>query len=103
MSIEPAVSIARAARPMDQKRVKRLPVAGEAGKILRIVSRSALLKPSFDRMEKSASRVSSTGERVGLRRRRHSLPCGVRDSLGARAPSGLTRFPYDPALPPRLR
>jgi CBS-domain-containing membrane protein len=45
VSIEPEASIARAARLMDQKGVKRLPVVDESGRIAGIVSRSDLLKP----------------------------------------------------------
>ncbi len=45
VSIEPDASIAKAARLIDRKGVKRLPVVDEAGRIVGIVSRSDLLKP----------------------------------------------------------
>ncbi len=83
---------------MDQKRVKRLPVVGEAGKILRIVSRSALPKPFFDRMEELRRGCRRMVNKWGYDVDDTACPAEYVTPCGARAPSGLTRFPSGPCL-----
>jgi CBS domain-containing protein len=44
-SVSPSASLAEAARLMHGKKIKRLPVVGQGGRLLGIVSRADLLKP----------------------------------------------------------
>jgi CBS domain-containing protein len=79
--IEPDASIARAARLMDQKGVKRLPVLDEGGRIVGIVSRSDLLKPFLRPDEEIAGEVvealSRPGSLIGSRDLRVQVREGV--------------------------
>lgn len=65
VSIEPAASIARAARLIHKKGVKRLPVVDEAGQIVGIVSRSDLLKPFLRPDEEIGGEVREALSRPG--------------------------------------